>query len=377
VVKTLYNQGVQSRPSVTDNGASLVFVNGAGHIIGIDLNYTTNPPGHATATLSNEPEWRSVAISKDGRFVAGLAEFQEPRIYIFDLASPFGDFETFFLYNPTYSQGQITGDVEYADVLEFDYSGSFLMYDAYNSLDNIGYWDIGFVQFWANDQFTDGGNAFITKLFSGLPEKVGIGNPAFSKNSPYIIAFDLIDESGTTVRYDVYGANSETGDYDIIIPNNGNLGWPNYNRLDSRLLYEKAAGNAYDLRLQPLNANKIQPQGASLAFVDDHYWGVWYGNGTRSLMVDADQLATPQIGIQISPNPTSDVARLTLQSESAMGAQLRLHNLLGETILTRSVQLAPGENRMDISLETLPAGHYLLHLQADNGATAVLKVVKQ
>lgn len=376
VVKTLYNQGVQSRPSITDNGASLVFVNGAGHIIGIDLNYTTNPPGHASAQLSNEPEWRSAAISKDGRFVAGLAEFQEPRIYIFDLASPFGDFETFFLYNPTYSQGQITGDVEYADVLEFDYSGTFLMYDAYNSLDNIGYWDIGFVQFWENDQFTDGGNAFITKLFSGLPEKVGIGNPTIAKNSPYIIAFDLIDESVSPTRYDIYGANSETGDYDIVVGNNGNLGWPNYNRLDSRLMYEKLSGNVYDLRLQPLNASKIQPQGASLAFVDDHYWGVWYGNGTRSLMVNASDPADAQMGILIAPNPANDLAQLTLQTAAAIGARISLHNLLGETLSTRSVQLAQGENRLDISLQQLPAGNYIVRISTDNGALSALKIVK-
>lgn len=375
ILLSLYNQGIASRPSITDNGASLVFVNDAGHIIGIDLNYQTNPISFVVSQLSVDPEWRGVAISKDGRFVAGITQFQEPRIYIFDLASPFGDFETFYLYNPTYSQGQITGDVEYADVLEFDYSGSFLMYDSYNDLDGIGYWDIGFVQYWENDEFTDGGNAFITKLFTGLPEKVSIGNPTFAKNSPYIIAFDLIDEV-STVRYDIYGANSETGDYDVIVSNNEVLGWPNYNRLDNKLLYEKANGSVYNLRLQGLNANKIQPLGGSNQVVSSHYWGVWYANGNRSLMVGAENLSNQGFALKISPNPTADFAQINIQALSSTDANICLYNVMGETLMTRAVNLSAGENVLDLDLQHLPTGNYIVRLATENGAGAALKLVK-
>lgn len=376
VLGSLYTAGVKNRPSVTDNGASLVFVNDEGHILGIDINYQTNPISFTTSQLSVNPEWRNVAISKDGRFIAGITDFQEPRIYIFDLASPFGDSETFFLYNPTYSQGQITGDVQYADVMEFDYSGQYLMYDSYNDLDGVGYWDVGFVQFWENDQFTDGGNAFITKLFTGLPEKVSIGNPTIAKNSPYIIAFDLIDET-SALRYDILGANSETGDYDAIVTNNGELGWPNYNRLDNKLLYEKANASGYDLRLQGLNANKIQPQGTSSLALTAHYWGVWFANGTRNLQVGTEDVVNQDLSLKISPNPTADFAQLSLRVEGSMGAQISLHNLLGETLMTRSVSLTAGENLLDIDLQHLPSGNYVLRLAAENGAGAAVKVVKQ
>jgi len=375
VLGSMYTQGVASRPSITDNGASLVFVNDAGHIIGIDLTYQPAIT-YTTSQLSVTAEWRNVAISKDGRFIAALADFQQPRIYIFDLASPFGDFETMFLYNPTYTQGQITGDVRYADVLEFDYSGKYLMYDAYNQLGNIGYWDIGFVKFWENNDFVDGGNAFITKLFSGLPEKVSIGNPTFAKNSPFIIAFDLIDEV-SAVRYDIYGANSETGDYDIIVANNGDLGWPNYNRLDTRLIYDKPTNFGFDIRSQGLNANKIQPSGGSSLQVSAHYWGVWYGNGTRNLLLDANDVQQQRFEAKIAPNPTADFAQLSLYSETSNAAQISLHSLLGETLLTRSVQLNAGQNQLDLDLQHLPSGTYLVRIAADNGSGAVLKVVKQ
>ena len=375
ILLNLYDEGLQSRPSITDNGIDFVFVNTEGHIILGSLNYQVNPIDIVISQLSLDPEWRNAAISKDGRFVAGITDFQEPRIYIYDLASPIGESETFYLYNPTYTQGQITGDVEYADVMEFDYSGQYLMYDAYNDLDGVGYWDIGFVQFWENDQFTDGGDAFITKLFTGLPEKVSVNNPAIAKNSPYIIAFDLIDEIGTP-RYDILGANSETGDYDAIVTNNGDLGWPNYNRLDNKLLYEKSDASGYDLRLQGLNANKIQPQGGSSQIVASHYSGVWYANGIRGLQVGTEDITSQNFAVKISPNPTADFAQLTLRANAASDAVVSVHNLLGETLMTRSVNLLEGENLLDIDLQHLPSGNYVVRLATENGAGAALKLVK-
>ncbi|MBC7776016.1 MAG: peptidase M4 family protein [Phycisphaerae bacterium] len=375
-IKTLYSQGIKSRPSITDNGIDFVFVNDAGHIILGSLNYQTNPISVVISQFSLNPEWRNAAISKDGRFLAAIAELQEPYIYILDLASVLGEQETFELYNPTYSEGLITGDVQYADVLEFDYSGEYLMYDAFNDLDGVGYWDIGFLQYWENGQFTDGTDAFITKLFTGLPEKVSIGNPTIAKNSPYIIAFDLLNEI-SIVRHDILGANSETGDYNEIVTDNGNWGWPNYNRLDNKLMYEKEDASGYDLRLQGLNPTKIEPQGSSSQIVASHYGGVWYGNGIRSLNVGTDDIERQNFEVKISPNPTADFAQLTLNAHAASGAIISLHNLLGETLMTRSVNLLEGENLLDIDLLHLPSCNYVVSIAAENGGGAAVKLIRR
>jgi Zn-dependent metalloprotease len=374
ILLKLYNQGIKGRPSVSDDGKSLVFVNNDGEVIGIDITYQPSI-SFMTSILSNAADnWRSVALSKDARFIAGVLDFQEPRIYVFDLAVA-GAFERYDLYNPTYTAGQITGDVNFADVLEFDYSGEYLMYDASNDLDGVEYWDVGFVQYWENDQFTDGENAFITKLFTGLPEKVSIGNPTIAKNSPYIIAFDLIDEV-STIRNDIIGANSETGDYDVIVSNNGELGWPSYTRLDNKLLFERANATGYDLRTQGLNANKIQPLGSSSQVVSAHYWGVWFANGVRDLQVGTNELGSTYSDLKISPNPTADIAQLSLRAKTGSGATISLHNLLGETLMTRSVNLSEGENLLDIDLQHLPAGNYVVRIATENGGGAALKVVK-
>jgi bacillolysin len=376
VLGTVYNQGVGSRPSITDNGLDMVFVNDAGHIIGISFNYLNNPITFTTAELSEQPEWSNAAISKDGRFLAAITQEENPYVFIFDLLSPFQQSEVYTLYNPTYTQGQFTGDVRYADVLEFDYSGEYLMYDAYNELsstqgEDISYWDIGFLQFWENGQFASSTDFFISKLFSGLPEKVSIGNPTFAKNSPFIIAFDLIDELQASSINDVYGANVETGDYDAIVSNNGTLGWPNYNRLDDKLLYQKTG---YNLRVQGLASNKIQAQGGSSQIIANHQWGVWYANGNRDLMVDAEEPSTLE-AIQLSPNPTTGIAQLSLTARAAEQAVVSVHDLLGKTLQSHTVQLADGQNFLDLNLQGLPVGTYVVRVATGQTGIA-LKLFK-
>jgi Zn-dependent metalloprotease len=379
VLGALYTQGLQSRPSISDNGSQLVFVNEAGHIIGMDLTYNGGQINFQSVQLSSNPEWRNAAISKDGRFLAAITETAENKIYVFDLLSPSFDSEVFTLYNPTYTQGQITGDVQYADVLEFDYSGKYLMYDAFNQLDNnqgqdISYWDIGFLEYWKNGAYTDGNNAFITKLFSGLPENTSIGNPTFSKNSPFIIAFDVIDD--LQGRYDVYGANTETGEYDIIISDNGVLGWPNYNRLDNTLIFESEGSVGLNIYRRGLNSTKIQPQGNISQFIADRNWGVWYANGNRSLTVDAEEPLALKSGLRLAPNPTSGWMQVQFEMETAGPVRFSVLNLLGQTVLSSHTQASSGTNIADLQLDALPEGQYILRLDAQTFSASQI-IIKQ
>ena len=104
ILGTIYDQGLKSRPSVTDDGSQIVFVNTQGHIITVDMVYTaTEITPTVNQPLSNSPIWRNAAISKDGRFVASITTAKDNYIYVTDLFS--GDQKKFRLYNPTYSTG--------------------------------------------------------------------------------------------------------------------------------------------------------------------------------------------------------------------------------------------------------------------------------
>jgi bacillolysin len=378
VLGTIYNQGLRSRPSVRDNGTEAVFVNEQGQIILVTLEFFPNGDIQPTVdVLENQPIWHNTAISKDGRFVAFTTEERDNLIYIYDFAAQ--KEAVFELYNPTFTQGQITDDVQYSDVLEFDYSGENLMYDAYNELPNgqaFGYWDIGFLQFWEGGQFADPQEVFISKLFSGIPDNTSIGNPAFAKNSPYIIAFDFIDETSATTRNDIYSANVETGDYDIVVSNNGSLGWPNFTRTDNAIVYERASSaSTANLRLQGLAPSKIAPQGSSTALVNNRRWGVWFANGNRSLQVSGiEELSTPAFNLSLSPNPTGDWTRLSLTSPESESARLSVTNLLGEVLQSRSVELSAGDNAFDLELGGLPVGMYVVHLHTSRAQGAIVVV---
>mgnify|MGYP007013093076 FL=1 len=92
------------------------------------------------------------------------------------------------------------------------------MDDARSRLDDgLEFWDIGFVRAWDSDAASFGDGS-IRKLSSNLPDGVSIGNPTFSKNSPYIIAFEEVDFENDS--YKIIGANIETGASATIFENN-------------------------------------------------------------------------------------------------------------------------------------------------------------
>jgi len=372
---------VISRPSVSDDGGQVVFCTSDGDIVGVDLIHSPSTGfSWQSGVVSISPVWRNVAISKDGRFIAALPIGQDNRVYVEDLADILGNSRTFFLYNPTYSTGQATGEVRYADVLEFDYSGEYLMYDAFNELnngqgENLSYWDIGFMKFWENGDFT-GATPFISKLFSGLPPKSSVGNPVFSQTAPFVIAFDFID--GVENRYHVLGANIQTGDVDYLVFNNNELGWPSYTKTDGEVIFQRTAGGVRNLYQRPVAPNRIQGTGSSaILLVNGHDWGRWVAVGSRSLMVDTESPEAAALGLTASPNPATGTVQLSFAMPQSGVAQVLVSDLLGRTVQQLAPQNLPeGENRLDLDLSRLPAGTYVVHaLVAGKGAT--LKVVKQ
>ena len=377
VLGTVYDaDGIQSRPSISDDGSTAVLVNETGHIQLFDFTYGGTINFQITE-ISQSPEWRTAAISKDGRYVAALTDFKDNNLYVFDLLT--NSSEVFRLYNPTYSQGQSTGDVQYADVMEFDYSGDFIMYDAFNKITNsqgqvFEYWDIGFLQFRANGSFTDGNNAFISKLVNGLPENTDIGDPTFAKNSPYIIAFDYYDQADN--RNDIIGANTETGDNYVIVSDIGDFSWPNYDRQDKFLIFHTPTLFGYDIYKQGVNSTKIQASGGNTQFIASHVYGVIYANGLRSLTIDAGEATgTDAFQIAAAPNPTTGVLQVRFEMPVSGDIVAGVFDLNGSRIMERTLQAAAGRNNFDIDLGDQPAGVYLVRISSGD-ALSVMKVVK-
>lgn len=214
VANPLLEMNVISKPSVTDDGSIIVFVDGTGNIQSVTIDWSV--PTASLNPLTTNGIWRNASISKDGRLLAALTDDLDNRLWVFRLDT--GDGQSFQLFNPSSAEGVNTGNVTYADVLEWDFSGNFVMYDALSEINNLSgniqFWDIGFVRVWDDNSnnFSDG---FITKLFTGLPTGISVGNPSFSKNSPDILTMDLLDESEQEPQYFVMGSIPER---EILVP---------------------------------------------------------------------------------------------------------------------------------------------------------------
>ncbi len=271
---------MKGKVSVVDEGDVAVFVSDDSKIRVIG----TDPDNPDEFILSEDEFWDNVAVSKDGNRVACISIEVDTAIYVYDFISQL--WAKFHLFNPTTSHsGTDAGGVLYADAIEFDHTGEYLIYDAYNELtitsdDPISYWDIGFLKVWDNEA-NNFGDGSIEKLYGSLPENVSIGNPVFSKNSPNIIAFDYWDSDSD--EYAIIGANLLSGELDVITMNT-RIGYPSFSKLDDHISYNAFDTNDDDvIAVIGLASNKISANGEPAVLIADAIWPVYYATGTRGL----------------------------------------------------------------------------------------------
>lgn len=349
-----------SKPSVTDDGTEIVFIGQDKKFHNITINYQTGQAQEQI--LLNDFDFRNVVISKDGRRLAMLFDDLTPEVLVVDLGISAS--KIFELKNPTTAQGISTGDVQYADALEFDHSGEFLMYDAFNSLKSptageITYWDISFIKVWEinTNQFQPDSEEYYDKLFSGLPEGVNVGNPTFAKNSPYIVAFDYLDDQDNYVL----GANIETGDVQILA-NTFDLGFPTYSKDDKYVLFDAPSVlNDTKIKYVQLNADKITSVNANgTDLVDDAKWAVWFSNGQRILTGLQNQ--KDGLTLALSPNPVQNILSVSADLKSAEAINFKIYDVSGKLLLQKMENGQSGNNTWTFDVVNLPAGSYTLTL---------------
>ncbi|HLO46554.1 MAG TPA: M4 family metallopeptidase [Leadbetterella sp.] len=295
--------GCLGKPSITDDGSFVYFVGKDKHIYRVDLAKNSAPQ-----QLSNEPSWRNVAISKDGKQLAALASVTDTYIYVFDLVN--NKNKRFELYNPTYTKGVSTGEVLYADSFEWDYSGEFIVYDALNEAEttfkNFKYWDVGIIRIWdpVKKDFSDG---VIEKMFTNLEEGDNIGNPALAKTNTGIYAFDYFvsDEKAYYVLTLDLGKSSNNIQ---LIEENNDIGYPNFTKADNMLLFNSKDQNKQVIKGVNLKSDKISPNGTPTVLFTDAMWGVTYAAGTRALPTKEAQTITISNITDKAPRASFDIA---------------------------------------------------------------------
>lgn len=268
-----------NKPSITDDGSIAVFIGADHNIYAVSTDYN-NPQ---VSQLSDTGDWDNVAISRDGTKIALIGSTIDHTIYVYNFDNE--QMYSFLLYNPTYSQGaSSTGGVQYADALDWDFTGEYILYDAFNQVTNtsgqaIDFWDVNFVNVW-NNQSNAPAEGQIFKLFSSLPEGISVGNAVFSKNSPNIVAFDVIDNNNNS--YAIAAANVQNGNSGTIVEQNSVLGTPSYSKSDNFISFTttNTSGETIIAR-KALTADKLNGSGSPIGIASGFQWPVWFTVGTR------------------------------------------------------------------------------------------------
>ncbi len=264
--------------SITDDGSYAFFVGTDNNLYSITTDYN-NP---VQTQMTNTGDWENAAVSRDGNRLALVSRYQDTAIYIYDGVTQ--QLSKYHLYNPTYSQGVVTNGPLYADALDWDPTGQYVIYDEYNEFDNtssstnISYWDIGVIEAW-NISGNTFGSGQISKLVNDLPDGISIGNPVFSKNHTDVVAFDVSDGS----TFDVQAANLTSGDMGTIVTGNSVPNIPSYSTNDDAITFTSVDNSSVPLvGIEPVASDYINGNGQITWLSNYSQYSVWFTKGTRA-----------------------------------------------------------------------------------------------
>ncbi len=370
-----------SQPSITDDGELVVYVGQDRHIYIVQLQNGQLVEG--PLQISTAPEWRRVVVSKDGSRLAAVTRQREPVIHLFDFTGEQVQQKAFELFNPTTAPDnqQRTSDVEFADAMEFSPDGQYVIYDANNVIpsffgNDVEYFDVGILEVWDNNlgTFAEGQ---ILKVFGNIEEGLAVGNPALSKNSPYIFTVDVLDQ--TNGESFILGVNFETGEIGGIHQNPNNvIHYGNYSPDDQFVSYTTTSGGVPAIAAIQLAEDKINAANGAqeqLLFTGAR-WPVWYAQGERSLVVDTDETSLNGSPVQVMPNPFQDALRVQWEQEGAQQGFIQVFDMFGRSVYREQSQLAAGLQTIELPLNDLPAGTYLMNIRVA-GDQVSRKIVKQ
>ncbi len=380
------------RLSVERTGRAAVFVGEDRHVYITDL--TDNNPETNTKILfeATGTQWYKVTVNSDFTKFALLTYPHEPSLIIYDAIIEKS--KTFDIYSPASQAGQLDDIPEYLDMINFDPTGQFVLYDAYNKRDNgKGFWDIGVINVW-NNRTRNFGTGRVFKPAGTPLDGYLHGNPIFSNLSNDLIAFEEIDEKREISRIILYNflkdeavtiaINNFYSDYSLS-------GAPCFSPNDNFIAYVTDRGETENyITLQRIRRNYVSIIGDNIS----RFFGefpMWYATQNNSFSSQADQLfsfadinnepisltveSTTPIKIEVppvytqdltvAPNPVQSVTTLQYELTAPTAVTLNLYDLTGKKIKTivNQVPTEIGHHQQQLDLSNFSSGTYLVVLQ--------------
>lgn len=309
-----------SRPSVTDDGAFILYVDNTNNVRALASD------GSSDDQLTTSGGFSNIAISPNGQFLAATSTFAEPVIYVFNLDDP-NDVREIELYTPTTAEGTTTGNILFPDRIDWASDNDILMYDAFNITinatgDTTGYWDINLLR------TSDGA---IARLLPPQPVGIDLGNAVFASNTDNIIAFDFVDENGDV---SVLGVNLNTGATGEITFNFNSLASPAFSNDDSKVYYHFIDQNGAAIWVVDLEDDGITGSGNDQGVVNGGVFPVAYTVGARPTSVDDKTNTVPAefTLLQNYPNPFNPKTNIHYELPSDSEVTLTIFDITGRLV---------------------------------------------
>ncbi|MBQ39130.1 MAG: hypothetical protein CME04_22305, partial [Gemmatimonadaceae bacterium] len=318
--------------TVAADGSFVLFVDAANNLRVINVDGTDE------TVLSSTREWASISLSPDGRQLAATTVFEDGTIVLFDFENP-EQSRTIELKRPTTQQGVTTSVVLFADALDWDPSGEFLIYDAFNAIptatgDSLSFWDVNLLE-------PDKG--FIVPLLPPQAEGVQLGNPTIARASGRHVVFDRFDSSVDS--NEVWVFDLVTGDAGAIVSTGPAIAFPTFSADDSELVYERRdrTGRTVVARIA-LDESRLQAAGDEREFL--------VGAQIPNWLVIAEEPPDPATSVEeggatpatfellgAHPNPFNPATTIRFQLATAAMVELSIFDVRG----TQVAQLIRGD----------------------------------
>ena len=348
--------------TVAADGSYVLFVDAANNLRSINID------GTHERVLSDTRDWASISLSPDGTQLAATTIFEDGTIVILDFEDP-AKSRVIPLTRPTTQDGVSTSVVLFADALDWDPAGEFLLYDAYNAIpkvtgDSLSFWDVNLLE---------PEKGFIVPLLPPQVEGVQLGNPTIARASGRLVVFDHFDSRVDSNQVWVY--DLVTGNAGAIVSTGSAIGFPTFSPDDSELAYQRRdnLGRTVVARIQ-LDESRLQAAGEAREFLRGAQIPNWFviADEDPKTSIEATPGDTSPLAFELLgsyPNPFNPATMIRFQLATAARIELTVFDVRGAVVS----QLVQGErpagqhavtwNGLDDSGRPAASGVYLARLR--------------
>ncbi|MDP2983314.1 MAG: M4 family metallopeptidase [Candidatus Latescibacter sp.] len=360
---TMVYTGTASPLTVSSDGSKLIFVDSSNNLRMIKIDT------YQELLIDSTGQWSSLALSPDGNTLAATTVNSDSTIYILDLNNP-GKSRAILLYTPG-TEGIKNYTTVEADKLEWDSTGTQVLYDAFHQIPVTGgnpleFWDINIL---------DVKSGIIARVNTPTGSGTQVGNPSYAQTNDRYIVCDMFQNtagkySNSITAIDLYLQTTSTLHVNGVVSTSSgpfpNLGFARYSPDDKTVIYQRYSqttgyNTLYKLSLKD---DKMTPSGTETSYHRGSL-PVWFVRGNIT-SVDETTIASPVPFAlrQNYPNPFNPGTSIAYTLYKPGKVTLTVFNLLGQAVGTLvDGYKAAGEYRVNFNGLSLASGIYLYRLQ--------------